>query len=63
MARVDWFDPNAPSRQVSRQRQRLAHKDRTDAPPRRREWIFRHTTTRFYGPGERDRRWAGRSLS
>ena len=60
MSKNAWFDPSAPSRQVSRQRERLRKKGRKDTPNR---WgTVRSHTTRFHGPGPRETgRWLDRN--
>jgi len=77
MARTDWHDPEAPSRQVSRQRERLDAKNRkSKALLRTRtdevEWQFyivgvprSAVMSRPYGTiGARETgRWAGRTLA
>ena len=77
MARTDWHDPEAPSRQVSRQRERLDAKNRkrrdvlmirTDGVPER-GYVIGIPRSAFmakpYGTiGARETgRWAGRALS
>jgi hypothetical protein len=56
--RKDWFNPEAVSRQVSRQEHRAFKKGRRIVAP------YQWRVSRYYGKGANETgRWAGKSLS